>query len=37
MESKKRAVTVFYIILLIVCAGMLCYADTNAGDGREDI
>lgn len=30
MESKKRAVTVFYIILLIVCAGMLCYADTFA-------
>lgn len=35
MESKKRAVTVFYIILLIVCAGMLCYADTFAIQMRE--
>ena len=35
MESKKRAVTVFYIVLLIVCAGMLCYADTFAIQMRE--
>lgn len=35
MESKKRAVTVSYIILLIVCAGMLYYADTFAMQMRE--
>ncbi|WP_418748176.1 hypothetical protein [Frisingicoccus sp.] len=35
MESKKRIVTVLYIFLLIVCAGMLYYADTFAVQMQE--
>lgn len=35
MESKKRIVTVLYIFLLIICAGMLYYADTFAVQMQE--
>lgn len=35
VESKKRAITGFYIVLLIICAGMLYYADTFAIQMRE--